>query len=215
MIKNYITRVFTYRPVATDCNVDNHVVGRVGEGSPDILVTNISSCQSVVRGAIKKPCNGFGLPVSGRSVNDKTPSMELVIRNGNRLGAAIGLIAWTSVLDTAMDSAVTRHLTVDLLENVQFTAKRPRRAVADSITQKPESRPNTLLLSVDSYTEFALYLQLLAWLRSPGVLALNASGSPFPSVVLPRDKLKSLSTRELDIGVRVAIILYFVVDMDI
>lgn len=146
------------------------------QSGPDTLVAHLSSRKSVEELAIHEPLDSLRLPVVGCTVDLEGPSVELVVlRYGNALAQARGLVASTTTNVVAVGGTVARQLAIDLLEDVELSAERPGSAGAHGLAEHPEGWPHALLLvkGAVAATESSLDLHDFSRDRGPGLDRLD------------------------------------------
>lgn len=189
----------------------------MSEAGPDALVADVGTSERMERLAVHAPLDGLGAPVARSTVDVKRPGVESVIGDGDRLATARGSVANTTLLLSAVDSAVTLHVAIDLLKDVELTAHGPVGALPHGIAQHPESRPHALPLRTLAHADAGLPPEALTRLGIPRLLSLDAAGRPVARVgVLPGHELQGVAARELDVAVvgRVALVLAVGVDVE-
>lgn len=208
----------TYRPCSSNGQVEDDIHWGVRQSGPDTRVAHLSSCESVEERAIHEPLDCLGLPVVGSTVDLEGPGVELVVLwNGNALSKARGLVASTTTNVVTVGSAVARQLAIDLLKDVELSAKRPGSAGAHRLTQHPKGRPHALLL-VDvaaAASKSSLDLHDSPRCRGPGLNRLNTRRGPLPLGRLLRNELEGLATRQLHVGAGLSVSLELLVVVDV
>lgn len=181
---------------------------------PNTLITNVSTAEPVEDIAVTRPLDRLRTPVVRCPINDERPGVEVTIRDIGGCATSHGFIAGTTSLLVAVDGTMADAISVNLLEDIKLTAQRPLCAVADGITQHPESRPHALLVRCGTHPQSSLNTEFLAIRRRPGLLCLDAAGGPL-AIFLPGNELEGFATGELDIGVGGGVVLEFVVGVDV
>lgn len=119
----------------------------MSESAPGPFVVESRASDAVERCTVQKPSDLLLLPATSTSVDNHRPGMEVVVGDGNSLTKALGFVARTAALMPTVNSAEAGHITVDSLKDVNLSASRPFRSLAEGITKHPEGRPHALLTS--------------------------------------------------------------------
>lgn len=192
---------YTYES-ASNSDVEDDEQRAVGKAVPHILVANSGTRDLEVLGTIKEPGDGLGLPAAGRTIDLNTPGVEVGVAavDGSVASNTIALVADTAGRHIAVDGSVTSGQVIDHLHDVDLTTSGPAATGTDRVTQHPESRPHTLLvtLGVGAEANGSLDSGHPASIRSESVGRLETARGPAATVV-PGDNLKSVSTTELNI----------------
>lgn len=181
------------------------------DGGPVALVAEVAALEHMVRMPVYGPGDGLGLPVARGAIDDDGPVMEVIVWNDGRLRQTGRLIAKPPRDITAVHGAVGLHVAVDLLEDVDLAARRPRGAMAHRIAQHPKRRPDALLVRAVAHAEPALHAHGLAGLGRERVGRLDAARRPLARGRLPRHELQRVAARELHVGRVLGVLLLLVV----
>lgn len=170
-------------------DVEDEVLRRRGERIPDIDVVDAATRDLHELVTVAVPGDGLVDPVRGGAVDDDAPRVPAVVGDSDGPADAAVLVADTAGSHIAVHRAVSRQLPVDHLEDIDLATLRPGGAVSDRVTQKPERRPDTLLLRGGVVSEPDLSLEkgppAVRWRED--VLGLQTGGCPLPVVVLRHD----------------------------
>lgn len=187
---------------AANSDVEDDKQRAVGKAVPHILVVNSGTRDLEVLSTIEEPGDGLGLPAAGRTVDLDTPSVEVVVAavDGSVASNTITLVADTAGRHIAVDGSVASRQVIDHLHDIDLTTSGPAATGTDRVTQHPESGPHALLVALSVVTEAngSLDSGHSASTGSESVGRLKTTRGPAAAVV-PGDKLKSVSTTELNI----------------
>lgn len=167
-------------PSATNSNVQDEVHRAMAQGIPNPFVVDPGARDLVELLPIHEPGNSLVAPAALVSVELDPPCVPTLIWDRDGTTDTSALVADTAWVDIAVSSPITSQLTVDGFHGIEFAACRPATAIAQGISQHPESRPDALLVRSGACTESNGSLDSgdLAGLGRENVLALDAARSP-------------------------------------
>lgn len=202
-------------PVATDSDVKNDVHRGLCEGCPHLGVTDLGSSDLVELLAVRVPSDALVLEVGALAVDLDAPNVELVVVQGGVASKANGLVADATRVCAAVGNTDYSSLSVDVLEDVEFTTGRPSGSLAEGIAHHPKGGPETLLVlgGVSGNAKRGLHPGDLASFGSDGKLRLDSAGCPSlrSRSIRAGDDLQGTAATVLDVGNTVGVPLEFVV----
>jgi hypothetical protein len=202
--------------VTTNGNVEDDVQGLGSEGLPHSLAVDGGTSDAVELLAVLVPDDSLLLPVALAEVELDPPDNP---RNGINRGPTRKtnrLIADTTGRLVAVNNTNADVITIDILEDVNLSARRPQNSVPVRLAHHPERGPDTLLLGLLGAADAQLALDTsdLAGSRGERVLALDAAACPAAdggAVLLGHD-LKTAFSGVPDIGGLVGVSLPLIVE---
>lgn len=167
-------------PGSTDSNIQNKVHGALADRRPGGEVIDTRTSDLMELAPIEKEGNALLFPVVASAIKLNTPGVIAVVRHSNLAPDTAGLVADTAGGFLAMNGAMPNRLAIDLLHEIDLSARGPAAAGPESVPQHPPGRPHALLcaLVVGAESQSGFDAGDLADRGSEDVLALEATGCP-------------------------------------